>query len=75
MDGILGTHRSQEPAGVPIAEVSRFTGHSTRALMDFVRAGVLEQVAGRRACQLTSTSLRAWTAERGEVLPLVTWGP
>ena len=28
--------------------------------MDLVRAGVLEQVPGRRACQLTATSLRAW---------------
>ena len=39
---------------------ARFTGHSTRELMDLVRAGVLEQVPGRRACQLTATSLRAW---------------
>jgi hypothetical protein len=28
--------------------------------MDLVRAGVLEQVPGRRACQLTTASLRTW---------------
>ena len=28
--------------------------------MDLVRAGVLEQVPGRRACQLTPASLRTW---------------
>jgi hypothetical protein len=55
---------SQAPVGVPIAEVARFTGHSTRELMDLVRAGVLEQVSGRRACQLTPESLRAWMASR-----------
>ena len=51
-------------SGVPIAEVARFTGHSTRELMDLVRAGALEQVPGRRACQLTPESLRAWMASR-----------
>ncbi len=56
--------RAQAPPGVPIAEVARFSGHSTRELMDLVRAGVLEQVPGRRACQLTPASLQAWMAER-----------
>jgi integrase len=56
--------RAQTQPGVPIAEVSRFTGHRTRELMDLVRAGVLEQVPGRRACQLTSTSLAAWIASQ-----------
>ncbi len=55
---------SQAPVGVPIAEVARFAGHSTRDLMDLVRAGVLEQVPGRRACQLTPASLVAWLAEQ-----------
>lgn len=55
---------SQTPGGVPVAEVARFTGHSIRELMDLVRAGALEQVAGRRACQLTPESLRAWMASR-----------
>jgi hypothetical protein len=32
--------------------------------MDLVRAGILEQVPGRRASQLTATSLRAWMAAR-----------
>ena len=53
---------SQAPVGVPIAEVARFTGRSTRDLMDLVRAGVLEQLPGRRACQLTPASLAAWLA-------------
>jgi integrase len=56
--------RAQTQPGVPIAEVTRFTGHSARELMDLVRAGVLEQVPGRRACQLTPASLSAWLAER-----------
>jgi integrase len=54
----------QEPVGIPIAEVARFTGHSIRELVGLVRAGVLEQVSGRRACQLTPESLRAWMANR-----------
>lgn len=53
---------SQAPVGVPIAEVARFTGRSTRELMDLVRAGVLQQIPGRRACQLTPASLAAWLA-------------
>ena len=56
--------RAQTQPGVPIAEVTRFTGHSARELMDLVRAGVLELVPGRRACQLTPASLSAWLAER-----------
>ena len=57
--------RSARPdAAVPLAEVARFTGETPRALMDLVRAGVLEQVPGRRAAQLTATSLRAWMASR-----------
>ncbi|MHB1846728.1 MAG: hypothetical protein ACYCWW_18055, partial [Deltaproteobacteria bacterium] len=55
---------AQPVAAVPLAEVSRFTGHSTRELMDLVRAGVLEQVPGRRACQLTADSLRTWMGSR-----------
>ena len=50
----------QAPVGVPVAEVARFTGRGARELMDLVRAGVLEQVPGRRACQLTPASLRTW---------------
>ncbi len=54
-----------QPVGaVPIAEVARFTSHSTTELMDLVRAGVLEQLPGRRACQLTATSLRSWMNNR-----------
>lgn len=54
----------QPVAAVPLAEVARFTGESARALVDLVRAGVLQQVPGRRAAQLTATSLRAWMAGR-----------
>jgi hypothetical protein len=56
----------EELVGIPIAEVARFTGHSTRELMDLVRAGALEQIPGRRACQLTSDSLRAWMGSRDD---------
>ena len=55
---------AQLVAAVPLAEVARFTGETPRALMDLVRVGVLEQVPGRRAVQLTATSLRAWMAGR-----------
>ena len=58
--------RAQTQSGVPIAEVCRFTGYSARELMDLVRSGVLEQVPGRRACQLTPGSLRAWMDSRDE---------
>jgi integrase len=54
--------KTQPVAAVPIAEVARFTGCTTSELMDLVRAGVLQQVAGRRAVQFTATSLRAWMA-------------
>ncbi len=57
---------AQSVAAVPIAEVTRFTGHSTAQVMDLVRAGVLEQVPGRRAVQLTATSLRAWMDSSGD---------
>jgi AcrR family transcriptional regulator len=57
--------RPAEPvAAVALGEVARFTGETPRALMDLVRLGALEQVAGRRAVQLTATSLRAWMAGR-----------
>lgn len=56
--------RAQTLPGIPIAEVSRFTGHTTSDLMDLVRAGVIEQVPGRRSRQLTPASLSAWLAER-----------
>jgi hypothetical protein len=62
---------AQEQVGIPIAEVVRFTGHSTRELMDLVRAGALEQVPGRRACQLTPESLRAWMASREDEPPAI----
>jgi integrase len=59
-----GRQKGQAAGGVPIAEVSRFTGDSTAELMDLVHAGVLEQVPGRRSCQLTAASLRTWMASR-----------
>ncbi len=55
---------AQPAAAVPVAEVARFTGETPRALMDLVRAGVLDQVPGRRTAQLTAPSLRAWMARR-----------
>jgi hypothetical protein len=54
-----------EPAAaVPITEVARFTGCSATELMDLIRQGVLDQIPGRRRCELTSASLRAWMASR-----------
>ena len=68
---------AQPAAAVPIAEVTRFTGHSTAEIMDLVHAGVLEQVPGRRAVQLTATSLRAWMDRRTQTddTDLVEAGP
>lgn len=57
------SRRRAEPA-VALAEVARFTGENPRALMDLVRAGILEQVPGRRAVQLTAGPLRSWMASR-----------
>jgi hypothetical protein len=51
-------------AAVPIAEVTRFTGCSTAELMDLVRQGVLEQIPGRRRCELAAASFRSWMANR-----------
>ncbi|HZT66282.1 MAG TPA: hypothetical protein VFA11_10890 [Acidimicrobiales bacterium] len=53
-------------AAVPVAEVARFTGHSTTELVDLVKAGVLEQMPGRGRVLLTAPSLRDWMADRPE---------
>jgi integrase len=52
-------------AAVPVAEVARFTGHTSVELVDLVKAGVLQQVPGRGQLLLTAASLRAWMAEGG----------
>lgn len=57
---------AQPVAAVPLAEVTRFTGHSSTQIMDLVHAGVLQQVPGRRAVRLTATSLRAWMDSQAE---------
>jgi hypothetical protein len=54
--------RRVDQATVPLADVVRFTGCSRIELLDLVRAGVLEQVPGRQACELTASSLRHWMA-------------
>jgi hypothetical protein len=55
-----GPVRRLEQATVSLADVVRFTGRSRIELLDLVRAGVLEQVPGRAACELTASSLRVW---------------
>ena len=40
--------KAQPVATVPFAEVVRFTGLGRRAVVDLVRAGVLEELPGRR---------------------------
>jgi hypothetical protein len=62
-DGVPRQYHEAAPA-VPIAEVARSTGCSTTELMDLVRQGVLEQIIGRRRCELTAASLREWMASR-----------
>jgi hypothetical protein len=58
------THRRHEPvATVSFAEVMRVSGLGRRAVVDLVRAGVLEEVAGRHAtCEITAASFDAWLA-------------
>jgi integrase len=52
---------AQPTATVPFAEVVRFTGLGRREVVDLIRAGVLEELPGRRStCEITSTSLEAW---------------
>ena len=53
-------YRDAGPADGALAEVIRFTGRSRTELLDFVRAGVLEQTPGRRRCELTAVNLKAW---------------
>jgi hypothetical protein len=53
--------KAQPVATVPFAEVVRYTGLGRRAVVDLVRAGVLEELPGRRSmCEITTTSLEAW---------------
>ncbi len=53
---------AQPVATVPLSEVVRFTGLGRRAVVDLVRAGVLEELPGRRTCEITRASLQAWLA-------------
>ena len=53
-------HRDPEVStAVPLAEVARFTGRTTREILDLVHAGRLEQVPGRRTCEITASSLQS----------------
>jgi integrase len=59
--------KAQPVATVPFAEVVRFTGLGRRAVVDLVRAGVLEELAGRRSmCDITTTSLEDWLRRGGQ---------
>ena len=57
--------KAQPVATVPFAEVVRFTGFGRRAVVDLIRAGVLEELPGRRTCDITTASLDTWLANRG----------
>jgi hypothetical protein len=52
--------RRVDGATVPLADVVRWTGRSRTELLDLVHAGILEQVPGRRSCEITAASLKAW---------------
>jgi hypothetical protein len=56
-DSPRGEH---EQATVRLADVVRFSGRSRIELLDLVRAGLLEEIPGRGACEVTTSSLRAW---------------
>ncbi|MDA8283256.1 MAG: hypothetical protein M0Z42_08180, partial [Actinomycetota bacterium] len=51
---------AEQQEAVALDEVARFTGRSQSDVMDLVRAGVLEQRPGRRACQITAASVQVW---------------
>jgi integrase len=52
--------RSGPPGAIPVNDVARFSGYSVSALLDLVRAGVLEQFPGQRTALLTASSIEAW---------------
>jgi len=53
--------KAQPQATVSFAEVMRFTGLGRRAVVDLVRAGILEELSGRRSmCEITTTSVEEW---------------
>jgi len=51
---------AEQQEAVALDELARFTGRSQSDVMDLVRAGVLEQRPGRRACQITAASVQVW---------------
>ncbi|MGH9076495.1 MAG: hypothetical protein ACRDY0_03425 [Acidimicrobiales bacterium] len=55
-----GRRPSASPDAIPLAEVARFAGRSERAITALVRGGVLEQLPGRRRCEITMASLQEW---------------
>ncbi|MHB1536507.1 MAG: hypothetical protein ACYC1D_18230, partial [Acidimicrobiales bacterium] len=60
---------AQPTATVPFAEVVRFTGLGRRELVDLIRAGVLEELPGRRStCEITAASLDAWLAGKSSAV-------
>jgi hypothetical protein len=63
------TRRKPKPAStVAFADVMVATGLGRRAVVDLVRAGVLEEVGGRRStCEITRASLEAWMSRAKEL--------
>jgi hypothetical protein len=51
--------KAPEVEAVPLAAVIRFTGRGRVELRDLIRAGVIDEVPGRRRCELTAASLRS----------------
>src|SRR5579862_2072780 len=52
--------RAANNAAVPLAEVARLSGQSSRAIVDLVRSGALHQVPGRRPCEVKVASAERW---------------
>ena len=50
----------EEPPGIRLGDIVRFTGRREAELFDLVRAGVLDEVGGRGPCRVTTASLRTW---------------
>ena len=53
-------HRGAVPT-IPFADVVRFTGLGRRAVIDLIRAGMLQESPGRRgSCAVTTSSFEDW---------------
>jgi len=63
--GGLRGERIESPWPCVFAGSQDAAGLGRRAVVDLIRAGVLEELPGRRTCDITTTSLEVWLANHG----------